>query len=150
MEDSNGWCHCIGPVACEPESTVLGHSAVVSSVMRPAQPESLYSDSGLSCLQLATAAMSNISLCSCVLQGKARQGQRRSPLCLTLPERASPEMSLVLPHFPVSTAYRVPMVGKQIRAVEVGEKVIKGADSYERLAASRSLFGPMPDAPEAL
>ena len=40
------------------------------------------------------------------------------------------------------------MLGEQTKAVEFGKKVIKGANHHERLAASRSLFRPMPGAPE--
>ena len=82
-------------------------------------------------------------------QGKARQGKRKALLCLTLPKRdLARRSSSALPCFPVSMAYGVPMVGKQIRAVVFGKEVIKGTDNHKRLAASRSLFGLMPDAPE--
>ena len=57
----------------QPELLVLRHSAAVSSFTCPAQAGSLYGASGLDCLQQASTAMSNISLCSCVLQGKAWQ-----------------------------------------------------------------------------
>ncbi|CAK0758051.1 hypothetical protein CVIRNUC_002590 [Coccomyxa viridis] len=113
--------------------------------MCPAQPESLSGASGIGCLQRASTTMSKISLCSCVLQGKAREGHCYAQLC----PRGSLPGGLLQPCVTFQSAWhKVPMIRKQIRAVEVGKKAIKGANHHERLAAIRSLFRPILAAPE--